>query len=310
MDRLGQGGQAEGKWDLGHLAASVRELALLDGKSRELAISRDRYIPHPAADQVLAEFEFLLNTDDSVRPQSRMLLAPPLHGKSTLIARFAEKHKASDNPDGDFARIPVLAIQHPPSATDSVFGEILNKLGIQVPTSATQSWIRKKCITMLRSVQCRMLLIDEFHHCVNGTHAQRKLALDAIKYLYNELGRPMILAGTQEVYNAAVGSQQIMSRFSPIVLRRFDHPDDADFINVLMGFEVTTPLRRPSRLFETAMRHQIHKMTLGTIGKVSDLVIAFARTAIATGEERITLEMLLASDWKATADEQTVQEAA
>lgn len=309
MKRSGNA-HTDAEMNLDHLDERVRPIARLEGPERSVRLADEHFITYDAAEAVLEELEFMIRTKDAERPQGRMLMAPTLHGKTSILAQFERSHRADDNFGGDAAVIPVVRVQYPPNASEGVFAVILDKLGVPYPAAANIRRLRKDCLDRLQQVQCKMLLIDEFHHILNGSQEQQKQGLDSIKYLYNDFKRPIVIAGTKDVFVATCKSEQMLSRFRPITLSRFPHADDDGFIDILIGFEMLTPLRKPSNLDAEEMRTQIYKMTHGTIGNIADLVLVMGREAIETGEERITLDMLTASSWKSKADPDSADEAA
>ncbi len=274
------------KLDLSHLEASVAEIARLDSKSRIDYIRKDRIIFHDRAEKILAELEMLMNLDDSVRPQGRLLVGYSLMGKTTLLSEFIRRYPADDNPTGDAAYVPVVYVQYPEIASGSIYGEILGSLNVQMPVRTRVQDIRQACIDILKRVGMRIMLIDEFHNILEGSkHAQTK-AVNSVKYLMNQLRRPVVVAGTEDVIAATQTDRQISSRLPVLPLPRFKC--DKDFQELLSGYGLLLPLRKPSGLDHPKLAKLIYKHTLGITGDVSDLLNAAAIMAIETGTEQIT----------------------
>jgi hypothetical protein len=86
-------------------------------------------------------------------------------------------------------------------------------------------------------------------------------------------------------------------------LPRFKNDDD--FVELLVGFEGALPLKRPSNLHNSPeLAVAILSRTHGITGKISLLLSAAAREAIASGEERVTLGIVESVPWM---DEEAVQ---
>ncbi len=69
-------------------------------------------------------------------------------------------------------------------------------------------------------------------------------------------------------------------------LKRFQM--DEDYLELLAGFEMLIPLRRPSNLLDGTISDLIHQATYGVTGQISDLLNKAAILAIRSGKEMIT----------------------
>lgn len=273
-----------------HLANAVATVADMDDEARITYIRRDRFVPHRRAEEVLTDLELLYRMEDAVRPQGRLIVGRSLMGKSTVFDEFLRNHRASDNPEGDAAIVPVLLIQYPEAASEGIYPEILAKLNARLPANAKPGLQRKAAVDLLRSIGVRVLLIDELHNVLEGSaNAQRK-GLNSIKYLMNELRRPVVCAGTIEVLNAIKSDPQLHSRLKRLPLARFK--DDADFQVMLAGFELLLPLRKASCLHDEMLSTQIYQVTMGIVGEVADLLNTAAIYAIKEGIECITKQVI------------------
>ncbi len=287
-----------------YLAPAVAAVADLDDEARIAYIERDRFVPHRRAEEVLTELERLYRMEDAVRPQGRLMVGRSLMGKSTIFDEFMRNHGASDNPEGEAAVVPVLVVQYPDSAKEGIYAEILTKLNARMPANAKLQDLRTASVQLLRRVGLRILLIDELHNVLEGSaNAQRK-GLNSIKYLMNELRRPVVCAGTVEVLNAIKSDPQMYSRLRRLPLARFD--DDADFQELLAGFELVLPLRKASGLDDAMLSTQIFQITLGIVGEVADLLNNAAIYAIEEGIECITEDVIKAVTGQRSTDEEIV----
>lgn len=288
-----------------HLAKAVAIVADQDDEARIAYIRRDRFVPHQRAEDVLNDLEMLYRTEDAVRPQGRLIVGRSLMGKSTVFEEFLRNHRASDNPEGDAAIVPVLLVQYPEAASEGVYPEILAKLNARLPVNAQPRVQRKAAVDLLKSIGIRVLLIDELHNVLEGSaNAQRK-GLNSIKYLMNELRRPVVCAGTVEVLNAIKSDPQMHSRLKRLPLPLFK--DDADFQELLAGFELLLPLRKPSGLADEALSTLIFQIAMGIVGEVADLLNAAAIYAIEEGIECITAEVINAVTGQRPTDEQITE---
>lgn len=284
-----------------HLAKAVAAVADLDDSKRIAYIRRDRFVSHKRADEVLTDLEMLYRMEDAVRPQGRLVVGRSLMGKSTIFDEFLRNHRASDNPEGDAAIVPVLLVQYPEAASEGIYPEILAKLNARLPANAQPRAQRKAAVELLRSIGLRVLLVDELHNVLEGSaNAQRK-GLNSIKYLMNELRRPVVCAGTVEVLNAIKSDPQMHSRLKRQPLLRFQ--DDLDFQELLAGFELLLPLRKASGLSDETLSTQIFGITMGIVGEVADLLNSAAIFAIKESVECITTDVINAVTGQRATDE-------
>lgn len=284
-----------------HLAKAVAAVADLDDSNRIAYIRRDRFVSHKRAEEVLTDLEMLYRMEDAVRPQGRLVVGRSLMGKSTIFDEFLRNHRASDNPEGDAAIVPVLLVQYPEAASEGIYPEILAKLNARLPANAQPRAQRKAAVELLRSIGLRVLLVDELHNVLEGSaNAQRK-GLNSIKYLMNELRRPVVCAGTVEVLNAIKSDPQMHSRLKRQPLLRFQ--DDLDFQELLAGFELLLPLRKASGLPDETLSTQIFGITMGIVGEVADLLNSAAICAIEEGVECITADVIIAVTGQRATDE-------
>src|SRR5574343_46347 len=152
-----------------HLAKAVAAVADLDDSKRIAYIRRDRFVSHKRADEVLTDLEMLYRMEDAVRPQGRLVVGRSLMGKSTIFDEFLRNHRASDNPEGDAAIVPVLLVQYPEAASEGIYPEILAKLNARLPANAQPRAQRKAAVELLRSIGLRVLLVDELHNVLEGS---------------------------------------------------------------------------------------------------------------------------------------------
>lgn len=287
-----------------HLAPAAAAMADYDDETRIAYVKRDRFVPHTQAEEILDELESLYRMEDAVRPQGRLLVGRSLMGKSTILEEFMLNHRASDNPDGDAAVVPVVRVQYPDQAREGIYPEILTKLNAHLPANSKSQDVRGCAVALLKRVGMRLLLIDEFHNVLEGSATAQRKALNSIKYLMNELRRPVVVAGTVEVLNAASSDEQIKSRLKPLPLARFK--DDERFQELLAGFEMLIPLRKPSGLADPLLSSRIYEHTLGIVGQVSDLLNKTVELAIKEGVELITPELIEATKWEVCKDDAEV----
>lgn len=276
-----------------YLTKETADIADLDSATRLQYLRRDIYVPHKQAEFVLNELERLFEEPDVIRPQGRQLIANSLMGKTTLIDRFCMEHPASDQLEGDHVHVPVLSIEHPDNPRNQIYNSILSGLGVSLRSRPSPHELSSTAISIMKKVGIRMLIIDEFHSALHGSAGTQRASMDTVKYIMNNLRRPIVLVGTSEVASATAYDTQIKSRFKPIPLNRFNYIRDPEsFEDLLTGFQALLPLRKYSELSAQAPAGLIMKLTDGVVGEVRDLLVRAATLAIMENTEQITLDIL------------------
>lgn len=135
-----------------------------------------------------------------------------------------------------------------------------------------------------------MLIADEVHHLLAGSHREQRASLNLLKYLANELKICIVAVGTNDTPVAFQSDAQISSRFTPFEMPLWTESEA--FRRLLSSFEQALPLRRPSQLTQRAIVQFVVAASGGLLGEVSRMLNNAAELAIMDVSERITLEML------------------
>lgn len=291
--------------DLSHLSKTIRPIATQSNEERIKHLMREQFIPYTRAELILNQLEGLYRREGANRAQGRLFIGPSLSGKSSILHQFVKNHRADDNVDGDAAIVPVLMVQYPETGREGIYSAVCHALNHKPPVSASMARLRSDCIDLLKAVDVQVLLIDEFHNVLRGNTEEQRIGLTTIKYVMNAIGRPVVVAGTSEAYNAIHKDDQMMSRLRPIYLERFRSGEE-DFLSLLAGFELRMPLLKASNLMDPDLAQEIYRLTEGLVGHVADLLSELGVLAIQTGEECITTELVKSCSWAPMADKDLV----
>jgi hypothetical protein len=281
---------------LDHLHPSIHSWLDLPMSERVAKIRAPRWIGYPQANNLLAKLEDVLTYPKTHRMPNFLIVGDTNNGKTMLINRFCAKHPANDNPKGDYANVPVLMVQAPPTADEGRFYNAI--LDLLFAVYKAHDRVDKKqfqVIGLLKTLGLKMLIIDEIHHVLAGSTNRQKIFLNVIKYLGNELQIPIVGVGTKDAYRAIQTDPQLSNRFNLLVLPRWQLDDE--YLSLLMSFERMLPLKQPSNLQDTTMASQLLSMSEGYIGELSTLLNQAAIFAIENKTEAITAKVLKSMDW-------------
>jgi hypothetical protein len=211
-------------------------------------------------------------------------------GKTRIIQKFLRDNRAHFDSKLGRTRVPVVSIQMPPAPSERDFyEEILVRMGGDFSYGTSVTTLRHRIRSLARQLQVRMLVIDEIHSLLAGTFREQRIILNAIRFLANDLRIPLVCLGTEEANQALMTDQQLADRFAAAELPPWEH--DAGFEQLLLSFESTLPLRRPSEFRDAKLHVRILSLTEGVLGRICRLIEIASVEAIRCGEERICLSL-------------------
>jgi len=283
--------------DLSHLVETLRPVLDLPADDRIQHLRQQpHWIGYTHSKRILEKLEDLFQYPRVDRMPNLLIVGETNNGKTMIASRFQRLHPAADNVNGERHVVPVLLIQAPPSPDESRFyGAILDALGVPYKPRGFVEEKQYKVLHMLRTVQLRVLIIDEIHHILAGHIAKQRHFLNVLKYLGNELKIPLVGVGTMDALRAIQTDPQMVNRFEPVALPRWEM--NRDFQMLLASFERILPLREQSLLAEPKMAAKLLALSEGTIGDLFALLVAASVRAIRIGAERIDEDVLAKIDW-------------
>ena len=152
--------------------------------------------------------------------------------------------------------------------------------------------MRRTARDLLRFVDAKVLIIDELHALLAGTHRQQEILLNTLRLLASDLKLPLILAGTTDAKRALMTDRQLADRFETVELPPW-HNDEA-YGRLLASFLGILPLKRRSDLVVPAVRKALLEHTQGITVRIVRAIEKMAIEAIRSGRERIDQESLAA----------------
>lgn len=279
-----------------HLTAAAHAVLDLPPAARIEHIRSARWIGYTRAKQLLDKLDDLLTHPKTHRMPNLLIVGATNAGKTMLANRFVQLHPADDNPDGDAAIVPVLAVQAPPGPDESRFyNTIMEALFAPYDPRERVAQKQVQVLRILKRVGVRMLIIDEVHNVLTGPVTKQRHFLNVLKYLGNDLQIPLVGLGTIEALRAVQADPQLANRFEPAALPHWRL--DQDFQMLLASFEQALPLRKPSRLADEHLARKLLALSEGSLGELSALLTTAAVYAVHTGIERIDEKVLTAVDW-------------
>ena len=144
---------------------------------------------------------------------------------------------------------------------------------------------------MLRHAAPRMLVVGEIQHLLSCSPREQRAALNAVKYLANQLRIPIVAAGTHESLHVMRYDPQIASRFEQMELPV--RSESGELLRFIAGYLSLLPVRRSRGAIDKRFVEYLLELTDGVTGRIIDVLRRTALQALMTGNGRVCLEQLL-----------------
>lgn len=261
-------------------------------------LKRAAWIGYEKAVKIRASIEELLTWPGGPRMPGYAIIADSFNGKTSILSNIARRI----NPDPPTAGTgpqpsvpptrPFFLFQSPPEPDENrLYDEILGSLSmLGSPRESPTSKVNRIKV-MFTNLEVKLIGIDEFGFQQAGTPGRQRKALNALKYLGTEIGRPIVLAAVPETLNLLQSDPQIANRYEPLHLPKWK-ASSPDLPRLLTSFEKVLGLKKPSGLHEPEKASRIVAEGDGVLGHMDSLLRRLARQAIETKAERITLASL------------------
>jgi len=283
--------------DLSHLTLQAQALAILPGAERINRIRSERWIGYTYAGQALMELENLFAWPSRQRMPNMLIIGPTNNGKSMIIEKFRRQHLPRMSSDGSKEIVPVVIMEMPsePSIT-RFYTMLLHAMNTPTASRLRVPDLEVLALRIMKTIEIRMLIIDELHNMLSGGPSVRREFLNLIRFLGNMLRIPIIGVGTEDAYRAIRTDDQLENRFKPFILPRWK--EDDELMLLLASFASSFPFRSTSyELHSREMARYILARTEGTIGEIAMLLMGAAIIAIESGEEAINSKTLARVDY-------------
>jgi hypothetical protein len=272
---------------LNHLEPTVRQEVDWPAEKRIAALRHERYVEHRRLRGVLDEVEFLLEAPRRTRAAGLIVSAPQGSGKTMLAQVIERRHgaKAAPEPGGRRTHRAVGITMTNARDARTLYNRILDRLGAPMTASARYSDRERQLVHLLQQFDTRLLVVDELQDILTSTPRQQRLALDAIKFLMNEAGLPVLALGIAKASEAILVDRHLATRFRALTLPVWTYDDDLrDFLETL---EPLIPLRKPSRLSSPTMMKALIDASHGVLLTLCQLIEHAAIYAVVENLERI-----------------------
>jgi hypothetical protein len=253
-------------------------------------IQSDIWIGFPRAEQVLDRLQNLIEAPRQTKMPGLLVHGASGIGKTMIASNLSRRYAPACDPMAGVTHTPLLLLQAPPAPDERRFYlHVFAAVGAPATAIAVRSQnvasLEVRVIALLRDLGLRMIMIDEVHNLLAGTHREQRRFLNVLRYLSKELEVSLVCFGVSEAVDAIRSDVQLARRLDEHHLPNWR--DDSEFSNMIQTLIAAMPLDKKSNLKVKSLR-QIVALTGGVTSRVFSLVKDLAIDAIRSGEERIT----------------------
>jgi len=275
--------------EFGHLDPLYRRHAARPDRERIQWIQADRWIGFDQAQAALARLGGLLDYPARDRMPCLLIFGDTGMGKTKIVRKFERMHPPTFCQATGVTRRPVVVAQIPPEPIErDLYRELLASLDAPALVGGTLAREKDVCRSLLRTVEARMIVLDEVNGMLAGTCRQQRVFLNALRFLANDLRAPLVCVGTDLARQALLTDAQLAERFEAFHLERWKN--DGALARLLKSLAAILPLRQASNLASVEVRSRVHTLTAGVTARIFRLIETAAEQAILSGKERLDLK--------------------
>ncbi|MEG3791249.1 TniB family NTP-binding protein [Lysobacter sp. CCNWLW3] len=258
-------------------------------------VLQDRLVRYPAFDAVKSQAEWLIYEPRQTRARGIVVSSERGNGKTTLAHIINRQYNDRCNLDRPF--VVEISMSGARDAR-TVYGRILESLGSPARISHRVSDRETLVSRLLRSVGCRLLVLDEVQDIMLGNEREQQRALEGIKFLMNELQMHVLGFGTDKAFQGLASDPHLEARFTEFVLPRWKA--DSTLANFLATYERCLPFPEPSHLGREEVVKYMAKVGAGTLGKIVTRLQNAALGALCEEGGSVSMSRLEAADMRPT----------
>lgn len=260
-------------------------------EERITSIKEQDFFIHSQADEVLKKLSYLQNHPTCHRMPNMLLLGDSNNGKTAILLKHLSLNEKFINDSTSEIIIPVIFVEAPNEPNEKkFFKSILNSMNAPYEVQVGSDVLQNRTVNRLIKNKVKLIMIDEIHNSLCGSMNRQRSFLNLIKNLSNTLRVSFVCSGIMEAHNAISTDPQLMNRFHPYKLKKWQGNDD--YFRLLASFEYTLPLKKKSNLTENKIASKILILSEGLLGEISDIIRKAAIYSIENGNEKIDLNVI------------------
>jgi hypothetical protein len=256
------------------------------------SVQQELVIAHPTYAAAMNHAMCMVKQERRPRAPGLIVTGPVASGKTTFGRTILWKFQQLP-PTSAIQNLPPCAVMISLTGLTTAhgfYGRILRALNAPVKTRQVRSEREDVAITALAQANCSLLVLDELQDILKGSIQDQHRVLDTIKYIMNTLGMPVLGLGIEEAGRALEGNPHLKARFTEVRLSKWGY--DQNYFSLLASVEPHLHLGGGAKLTESAIAKRILELSEGNMGLIMEIIRNAAVVAIATGTDKITVDMI------------------
>lgn len=196
----------------------------------------DLWLNSPTAEKLHNRILRLVDDPNWSKPEGMLIVGDPDTGKSHIL-KHAHKILTAKGSRivKEHLQIPVLMFDAPPRASlKFMLMTMAGKLHVPITSRFSDLELASRMQTYMKLANVKAIFVDELHNLLSGTSKSRKTILELLKTYSNELGIPVITAGTEEAFQMVIENDQHRNRFRPT---RIPSWTASEFVGLVISIE-------------------------------------------------------------------------
>ena len=277
-----------------HLNQETKEIMYSSKEERLYYLEKNLFIDYPRTKELMDLLARMMNSPKKPRMQNLLLIGEPNIGKTSILNKFYEKYNTAELEDENGYSKPhrpvILATAHTKASEKDLYLAILDAFYTYHNPNNTLAQLRHQMFSLMIECRVDLLIIDEIHHFLNGTPAQQRDVIQALKNIGTKLQISIIGVGIKDAALVLGTDPQLSSRFD--IIRLFNWELDKTFRGLLNAFEKHLPLKKSSNLAGKEKCILLYDISQGNLGDLHKLLIVCSRYAIENEIEEITVDVI------------------
>lgn len=256
------------------------------------AVQRELVIAHPAYADAMNYALSMVKQERRPRAPGLIVSGPVASGKTTFGRAILYNFQQLP-PSSAFEDVPLCAVMISLTGLTTAhgfYGRLLRAINAPVKTRQVRSEREDAAINALAQANCGLLVLDELQDVLEGNTGDQKRVLSTIKFIMNTLGIPVLALGIDTAARALETNAHLKARFIEKKLATWKYGQE--YCDLLNCVGQSLSLKNGANLIEPDVAKRILELSGGHIGVIMEIIRNAAVTAIATGIEAITLDML------------------
>jgi hypothetical protein len=247
------------------------------------------WVPTVGQNAVIKEMKKLVEAPSSTRPTNLALKAAPNYGKSQMLIHYEETTNPPYDETAETTNVPIVRVDlthvREPVA---VLRECLSALFVRYHTKDPPDELWRRLKIHIQPLNIRLFLLDDVNSIAGLSVSKQKEFLQLFRAFGNKIGRPIVLAGTDDLDAILDNDLQFKTRFL-----RMSLPSIASGVEtqrLIKGFEERWRPGRTTLLVSQEIVKLIVQLVGREPGALFRLLKQVAIAADAAGQESISSE--------------------